>query len=122
MKREPSVHVNHFRCLLDGFDVFYPEQPSRKIPERRERLRAVPSPALIVVFSVYSVTGIVAFILNPPVLARMPVQVRRAHFLPGRTGCLDGNFLAQFLAGQAAYFAADARHLGYVREFYLPCI
>jgi hypothetical protein len=85
--------------------------------ERRERLRAVSFPALIVIFPVYGVTDIVTFILDSPVFARVLVHLCRAHFVRRPAGYLDGNILTYFIAGQAAYLAADARHLGDMREF-----
>src|SRR5713101_8413934 len=84
-------------------------------------MRTVSFPALVMVFPVYGVTGVVALVLNSPVLARVLVHVRPAHFFPSRAGYLDGDVLAYFLSGQAVYLAADTRHLGDMREIDLSC-
>jgi hypothetical protein len=84
-------------------------------------VRAVSLPALISVFPVYGVTGVVAFILNPPVLARVLVHVRLVHFSAGRARDQDGDVLAYLFAGQAVHFAEDAGYLRDVREIYLSC-
>lgn len=53
-------------------------------------------------------------------LARVLVHVRTALFLPGRVGYLDSGVFAYFLSGQAVYFAADSRHLRYMRKIASP--
>ena len=79
-------------------------------------MRAAFLPGLAVVFPVYGVTDVMAFVLYSPVTAGVPVHVGGGHYFCFPAGEDEGVFLADPVPGYLEYLTADEGGLAGVRE------
>src|SRR6266699_1438785 len=84
--------------------------------EGSESLRSFADPGLIMIFPVYGVADVVAFVLDSPVIADVPVDVGGGHLLLAPASKDEGVFFADAVAGYFEGLAAYAGNLLDVRE------
>ena len=102
----------HSVVSLMAFTFFMWSSPSVRLRRECEGWRAVSGIGLTVVFPVYGVTDVVAFVLYSPVAAGIPVHVGGGHLSCFPAGEDEGVFLADAAAGDLEYLTADHGGLG----------
>src|SRR5450755_1622495 len=108
----------HSVVSLMAFAFWRRSSPSVRFRSEARACGPFGCPCLAVVFPVYGVADVMAFVLDSPVAASVLVYVSGGHLSRFPAGEDQGVYLADAVAGDLGYVTADHGGLAGVREVY----